>query len=157
MTLVLFILHLLADLKVLHAAPTQNLTALNTEIAPSWVQAPDGRGTWSLLYSCVFTLSLCVWTAVHLNLPKHGERDTQRFFRKFGWVLLAIFAPELGVFAAFQQISWARRVCSALAEIRLHQEKQEASTRDAVYQSSASVCLDKVTFYSQTHVLIHHN
>ncbi|KAL9608910.1 MAG: hypothetical protein Q9167_006279 [Letrouitia subvulpina] len=110
------------------AAPTQNLTALNTEIAPAWVQAPDGRGTWSLLYSCVFTLTLCVWTAVHLNLPKRGEHETQHFLRKSKWVLAAIFAPELGVFTAFQQISWAKRLCSQLAKISADQHQKRGNS-----------------------------
>ena len=54
-------------------APTQNFTALRTDIAPPWVPDPDNRGTWSLLYSCVFTLVLCVWTAIHLNIPSYHE------------------------------------------------------------------------------------
>jgi hypothetical protein len=32
------------------SAPIQNLTALQTEIAPAWVKDPSGRGTWRLLY-----------------------------------------------------------------------------------------------------------
>ena len=59
-----------------------NSSELN-DIAPSWVQEPNGRGacshplfmgesgsnslgTWKIIYSCCFTLSLCVVTAIHL-------------------------------------------------------------------------------------------
>lgn len=34
------------------SAPIQNITDLQTEIAPAWVEDPSGRGTWQLLYRC---------------------------------------------------------------------------------------------------------
>lgn len=138
------LLQLLLNREVSLAAPTQNLTALNTEIAPAWVQAPDGRGTWSLLYSCVFTLSLCVWTAIHLNLPKHGERETEHLLRKSAWVILAIFAPELGVFTAFQQVSWARRLCATLAKINTERDKKNSEGEELQGSSSISSSAEKV-------------
>jgi hypothetical protein len=85
------------------AAPVQNLTALNTVVAPSWVDDPAGRGTWNLLYSCVFTLTLCVWTSIHLNVPALGETTVVTWRRKWKWVVIALLAPEAVVFAAFQQ------------------------------------------------------
>ena len=45
-----------------------NLTALNDERAPPWVKELKGRGTWGLVYGCIFTIFLCVWTAVHVNI-----------------------------------------------------------------------------------------
>lgn len=99
-------------------AADRNLTALNTQIAPSWVPDPDNRGTWSLLYSCVFTLVLCVWTAIHPNIPAQGESQARQFCRKMGWVLAAILAPEFGAFTAWQQWCWSRRLCSELNTYR---------------------------------------
>ena len=97
--------------------PTQNFTALRTEIAPSWIPDPDNRGTWSLLYSCVFTLVLCVWTAIHLNVPSYRESHLSQWLRKLKWVLLAIIAPELGVYTAFEQYYQAKKLIRELAEI----------------------------------------
>ena len=111
------------------SAPSRNLTALNTEIAPAWVDDPDSRGTWSILYSCVFTLVLCVWTAIHLNIPGHGETQCQQWLRKVKWVLIAIFAPELGTFAAWQQWWRAGQLCADLERISLKYETQGASSR----------------------------
>jgi Zn-dependent protease len=76
-------------------APLPNITALDTEVAPPWVDDPSGRGTWNLLYSCGFTLVLCVWTSIHLNVPP--------------WVVIALFAPEVVVLTAFQQ--WLTATC----------------------------------------------
>ncbi|KAM7213642.1 hypothetical protein V8F06_010963 [Rhypophila decipiens] len=39
-----------------------------------WVQEPDGRGSFGILKSCVITLVLCMYTALHLNIPP-GELD----------------------------------------------------------------------------------
>ena len=52
---------------------SQNLTALNSDIAPAWVDDPNNCGTWRIFSSCIFTLVLFVWTAIHLNVPGHGE------------------------------------------------------------------------------------
>ena len=84
-------------------APIQNLTALHTDVAPAWVADPSGRGTWSLLYSCVFTLVLCVWTSIHLNVPPQDDTPLKYWMRKIEWVICALFAPEIVVFTAFQQ------------------------------------------------------
>ena len=88
------------------AAPVavQNTTALFGEKAsPAWQPDPPGRGTWSLLYSCIFTLALCIWNAIHLNVPPSNESSLAGLRRKIKWVLIALFAPEIVVFVAFQQ------------------------------------------------------
>lgn len=82
----------------------QNFTALQTEIAPKWVAEPKVRGTWSLLYSCVFTLILCVWTALHLNVPAQGESAFKIWLRKLKWVAIALFAPEIVLYTAWYQL-----------------------------------------------------
>ena len=98
-------------------APTQNFTALRTNIAPPWVPDPDNRGTWSLLYSCVFTLVLCVWTAIHLNIPSYHESQLSQLLRKSIWLLLAIIAPEFGLYTAHEQYFQAKELIGQLAEI----------------------------------------
>jgi hypothetical protein len=85
-----------------HAAPVTNLTALRTETAPSWVSSPSGRGTWDLLYSCTFTIFLCVYSAIPLNVPP-DESKFRFWLRKTKWVFIAILAPELVVYTAFEQ------------------------------------------------------
>jgi hypothetical protein len=91
------------------SAPLPNITALDTEVAPPWVDDPSGRGTWNLLYSCGFTLVLCVWTSIHLNVPPPHESAWLAWRRKMKWVVIALFAPEAVVFTAFQQ--WLTAIC----------------------------------------------
>jgi hypothetical protein len=87
------------------AAPVtiQNTTALFGEKAPACQPDPPGRGTWSLLYSCVFSLALCIWNALHLNVPLSNESSWIGLRRKVKWVLIALFAPEIVLSVAFQQ------------------------------------------------------
>ncbi|KAL8698518.1 MAG: hypothetical protein Q9201_006528 [Fulgogasparrea decipioides] len=73
----------------------------------TWVPEPNGRGTWSLLSTCIVTISLCVWSAVHLNIPQHQKPHSQ-YWRKWKWLLLGLFAPELVAYVAWQQWQEAR-------------------------------------------------
>ena len=60
----------------------------------SWRPEPTTRGTWGLLSSCITTIGLCVWTAVHLNIPEHGRTD-RHIWRKVKWVIIGLIAPEI--------------------------------------------------------------
>ena len=64
-----------------------------------WVPEPSGRGTWSILWSCLATIFICTWSALHLDVPnKHGRGYL--FFRKLGWMLIAATAPEIVLYRA---------------------------------------------------------
>ena len=106
-TFLIFRLYTLPNVVLVALTPTQNLTGLRTEIAPPWVSDPNNRGTWSLLYSCTFTLALCVWTAIH---------PLSQRLRKAKWGLLAILAAELGVYTAWEQYPQARDLALELDE-----------------------------------------
>ena len=49
------------------------------------------------------TLVLCVYNAIHLNIPYKDDSQATVFLRKAKWVLIAIFAPELAVYVAWSQ------------------------------------------------------
>jgi hypothetical protein len=78
--------------------------------SPPYVPDPSGRGTVGLVISCVVTLSLCVWTAIHMNIDPLRNR-WKRLAHKFGWVALGIFAPELVLWRALSQWLTARELC----------------------------------------------
>lgn len=63
-----------------------------------WQPEPTFRGTYSTLSSCLLTMGLCVWTAVHLNIPEHGHKGfvNPQLRRKFMWLFIGLFAPEVG-------------------------------------------------------------
>ena len=73
-----------------------------------WVGDPNGRGTVSLLTSCLITLGLCVWSSIHLNIPPRRLSSLRLGLRYAKWGLLGIFGPELVVYSAWRQLSSAR-------------------------------------------------
>ncbi|KAK0390064.1 hypothetical protein NLU13_3637 [Sarocladium strictum] len=84
-----------------------------------WVSSPDERGTFNVLSDCILTLVLCVWTAIHLNIPKAREaggssrkrhRDVAEdddgpsfLWKKVKYVVLALIMPEVVAAIAFNQ------------------------------------------------------
>ena len=74
----------------------------------TWFSAPNYRGTWDIIVSCILTLIICVWSALHLNVPVDSSTLTQRNLRRTRWIVLGIFAPELVVSSAFAQYLTAR-------------------------------------------------
>ena len=75
-----------------------------------WQSDPNNRGTFTLVSSCVLTLTICVYSAMHLNVPPHGESSLQFWLRTIRWALLGIFGPELVVFKAWKQYLSAKTI-----------------------------------------------
>lgn len=117
MTSLLVIIELIVYTHLSHAAPTRNLTALKTQYAPSFVAEPDGRGIWGLLYSCTFTLALCLWTAFHPNVKRPGASEIANYGLKWRWLTYNAFAPELGVLTAFKQFQQSRALAAELSRL----------------------------------------
>ena len=59
-----------------------------------WTPEPSGRGTWSILWSCLATIFICVWSALHLDGPEYHGR-WYLTFRRVKLMLLAAMAPEV--------------------------------------------------------------
>lgn len=94
-----------------------------------WVQDPNGRGTSGLILSCVLTLGLCVWSAMHLNIPPKGETQVQYWVRSIKWVILGVVIPELVVLSAWRQWLSARRMSAELDKIFDEQKEKGAPPR----------------------------
>lgn len=92
------------------------LEVTNTTLL-GFVQQPEGRGTLSILFSCLLTLSLCVWSAVHLDLPKHDEHQFHYGCRYLKWSLLGLLGPELVIWAAWRQHISARVLTKSIHEV----------------------------------------
>jgi hypothetical protein len=86
------------------AAPVP-LTHPTSPSEPSYVPHPGSRGTIDILLSSVITLTLCVYTSIHLNItpPKKHFGIQNVWIYKFYWVLIAVFAPEFVLYAAYIQ------------------------------------------------------
>ncbi|EGO57533.1 hypothetical protein NEUTE1DRAFT_129457 [Neurospora tetrasperma FGSC 2508] len=107
---------------------------------PNWVPEPGTRGTFSILSVCLVTLGLCVWTAIHLNVPEHNEPGWKQLMRKTGWLMLSLLSPEIDVptkavpagqvaYTAYQQYGQA----SLLVRTMNKQKKRHDSDSDSSY------------------------
>ena len=109
----------------------------NTTATVGWVADPTGRGTFSLVFSCLLTLGLCVWSAMHLNIPPHDELPRLTWMRNVKWGLIGIVAPELVVLAAWRQYNSAKELHAEVrrqAEILMPARRDEAENRTKVAQ-----------------------
>ena len=85
----------------------------NETVQANWRPEPTFRGTYGILSTCIITTLLCIWTAVHLNVPayKKGSRQT---WRKVGWFIMGLIAPEmvgLRLAVVFQSLDAAENMC----------------------------------------------
>lgn len=84
-----------------------NVHARDERLLHGWVSEPPGRGTWSILWSCLATMFICTWSALHLDVPKkHGR--WYLIFRKIGWMLIAATAPEIVLYKSADNFFEAR-------------------------------------------------
>ncbi|KAF8460162.1 hypothetical protein BDZ91DRAFT_664725, partial [Kalaharituber pfeilii] len=76
------------------------------------------RGTFDVLTSCILTLVLCVWTAVHPDIPSQTHRGFwYSLMTRSWWVVSGLIAPEFLLWQAFEQYLAARRICKCLADL----------------------------------------
>src|SRR3569833_2333086 len=90
----------------------------STNVTVGWQPEPTTRGSFNILSSCIITTSLCVWRAVHLNIPSEGEKLAQ-VLRKVGGLLVGLVAPEMVVFTAWYQRSTAKAISKEIERTEL--------------------------------------
>ncbi|KAK0616985.1 hypothetical protein B0T14DRAFT_498097 [Immersiella caudata] len=95
----------------------------------SWVQEPDGRGTFGILKSCVITLVLCVYTALHLNIPPANSSKSFLLWRKAKWILVGLFAPEVVVYIAWDQRQRVKRLSGDVSSICAEEAKKDRGSK----------------------------
>lgn len=94
----------------------------------SWVDEPNRRGTQEISTSCIVTIFLCVWTALHLNLPhrtnaKQAWYAKRQLWRKIGWLVMTLLVPEMTVYTAWFQRREAKRLKNLNINSPSNQEK----------------------------------
>jgi len=68
-----------------------NGTSPWTVVSPGWAPEPDaGRGTLSIIWSCLVTIFACSWTVAHAEFPRKGGW----YSSKAGLCAGGVFAPE---------------------------------------------------------------
>ncbi|KAL1793678.1 hypothetical protein ACET3X_008660 [Alternaria dauci] len=107
---------------IVHGVCARSTGNVNTTDTVGFVEEDNQRDTISLLISCFATLGLCVYSAVHLNIPRKAEGNSRALFREFQWCVLGLFAPELILYTAWRQLASARQLCSEVEEAKRKKE-----------------------------------
>ena len=79
-----------------------------------WVLESPGRGTLSLILSCLTTLFLCTWVVIHARI--HGNTTVHRM-HKFFLLFKSILAPEFIAVEGLQEWSQARKIVNDSAPL----------------------------------------
>ena len=74
-----------------------------------WQSSTNTRGTSDLLQTCIITLSLCAYSALHLNVAVYWVSFPKILYisRKAVWIIVTLLCPEAMVLAA-----WHDRRCA---------------------------------------------
>lgn len=116
--------------------PLGNSTALNNDIAPAWMPSAKVRGTSDILYSCLLTISLSVYSAVHINVPPRGASRKWQYLQKAKWTVIGIFAPEIVVYTAIYQFYKARQLQKSLNTIATERQGGDGNESKVCLSSS---------------------
>ena len=74
-----------------------------------WTWSPDGRGTLDIIWTCLFTLTICCFTVVHKDILPPSTGEWKRFRDKTVCLFLGIIAPEAVLALAFGDWMAARK------------------------------------------------
>lgn len=124
-----------------------------------WVGSPNERGTLDIVWSCVSTLVICLWSMLHLNIPSPKDTYWTIFWRKSRWLVLGILAPEVPMLFACGQWASAKRSVSEMRTLGFSDD--EWSLEHAYYADSGGFRLhtfeDKAIIITaqQVHRLVH--
>lgn len=118
--MVMIITPVLLSFVLQHASAVQALGSGKANVTETvgFVREDNQRDTISLLISCLATLGLCVYSAVHLNVPRKGESDVRILLRESKWCIIGLFAPELILYTAWRQLASARELRHKVNETR---------------------------------------
>jgi hypothetical protein len=75
-----------------------------------FVLESGGRGTISLIWSCLSTWFISLWVIFHINIPDPQESNFVRTLRQAGFMIFGAFAPEFIAAIAYTQKQNAERL-----------------------------------------------
>lgn len=85
-------------------------------VLQGWTPSPNGRGSIDILWACVFTLFLCSWSVLCLNVPATCDGWWRITRRKCYWTFLGVIGPEFVLQSALGQ--WGS-ACDSVWQFRL--------------------------------------
>ncbi|KZW01080.1 hypothetical protein EXIGLDRAFT_693833 [Exidia glandulosa HHB12029] len=78
----------------------------------SWQQGSNSRGSYDIVSLCASTLLICVWSAVHVDIPTR-QTFQSTYVKRIGWLVVGMVLPEMLVITALGQLIVARELVKA--------------------------------------------
>ncbi|KAI5843781.1 hypothetical protein DFP73DRAFT_63848 [Morchella snyderi] len=103
---------LVLDSTLVHAAPMTNPRNTTEPASTFFVPSPRGRGTLDIFFTCIITLVLCVWTAVHPNIVTDPS-IIRCLKHRATYMVLGLLIPECVLGVAINEWRKARKVLIA--------------------------------------------
>jgi len=87
-----------------------------------WINDPSTRGTHQVIIGCLFTILVCAWSVLYLNVPAPGDGFGTNDLRKLKWMMITVLLPEFILTA-----SWVERLAAQklMASLRVLEELKE--------------------------------
>ncbi|KLO08941.1 hypothetical protein SCHPADRAFT_944015 [Schizopora paradoxa] len=94
--------------------------SLSSQTSPPyvWESSPMKRGTYQILSLCASTTVICIWSAVHRNIPPKRLTGLRSYAMQVAWVFVAFFLPEFMFVYALRQFIDARRLVKKFSRSR---------------------------------------
>lgn len=109
-------------------------------LTDGWQSPPNQRGTIDILWSCLSTVFLCLWSMLHLNLPAPDDSYWTIFRRQCRWLVLGLLAPEVPMLAACGQWSSAKRSVQKMRSLGF--DKAQWTMKHAFFADSGGFVLE---------------
>src|SRR5438034_2146754 len=94
---------------VVCAGAEANCDHLDNKTVLGWVSQPEGRGTVDIMISCCFTIFLCSWYCVCVNVPAEDDTPWDSVRDKFSMCLVCALGPEFVLYISMGQWYSARQ------------------------------------------------
>ena len=89
------------------------LKATANVVPQGWTPSPDGRGTIDIIWSCMFTIILCTWTVLCVNIGAPSDGRWRKFLQKAWLAFMCGLGPEFLVLLVIGQWASARESVAA--------------------------------------------
>ena len=85
------------DISAQLAAANGDTTKLKTQIVSGYIDLAKTRGTFDIVWSCLVTLTACIYSAIHLDVPAPNKGKLSLLLLKVALAASALVVPELVV------------------------------------------------------------
>ncbi|KLO08944.1 hypothetical protein SCHPADRAFT_858427 [Schizopora paradoxa] len=104
----------------MHSLQNTTLLSSSTETDPPfvWVPSSTTRGTLQILSLCASTTLICIWSAVHRDIPSRRLTGLHPYALQATWVFAAFFLPEFVFAHALKQLLRARSLVTKFSKNR---------------------------------------